>query len=98
MIQHDRRPLTPRMISELQKCREMELDPEFGKVCTIDVFGPSFAGLYKRGLINVKKYAVQDKELVGAYLTEKGIELLTYVENTKKADNLCTDRKRADQQ
>ena len=78
------RPLTKRMIIKLQECRQMELDAKTGQLCPPEHFNSSLPGLYTRGLINVKKYFVGGKELVGVYLTQDGIKCLTHIETLQK--------------
>jgi len=77
------RPVTKRMIAKLQECRQMELDAKTGEFCPPEHFNSSLPGLYSRGLINVKKYAVEGKELMGVYLTQHGINLLTNIEQSQ---------------
>jgi len=74
------RPLTKRMITKLQECRAMELTAANGQLCPPEHFNSSLAGLYMRGLVNVKKYSVEGKELVGVYLTQNGINYLSHLQ------------------
>jgi hypothetical protein len=78
------RPLTKRMISKLRECRKMELDAKGGQLCPPEHFNSSLPGLYSRGLINVKKYSAQGKELMGVYLTQNGINCLAHIEESQK--------------
>jgi hypothetical protein len=74
------RPLTKRMIAKLRECRAMQLDTSAGQLCPPEHFNASLPGLYMRGLINVKKYSVNGKELMGVYLTQSGINYLAGIE------------------
>ena len=78
------RPLTKRMVTKLRECRQMELDEKFGYLCPPEHFNSSLPGLYSRGLINVKKYSANGKELMGVYLTQNGIRYLADIETLKK--------------
>ena len=78
------RPLTKRMITKLQECRQMQLDEKSGQLCPPEHFNSSLPGLYSRGLINVRKYSVQGKELMGVYLTQSGINLLANIDRSQK--------------
>ena len=82
------RPLTTRMISKLQECRQMELEGRNGQPCPPEHFNSSLPGLYTRGLINVKKYSSQGKELIGVYLTQDGITFLEHFGKFQKIDRL----------
>jgi len=74
------RPLTKRMIIKLQECRQMELNEKCGKLCPLEHFNSSLSGLYARGFINLKRYSLQGKELMGVYLTQSAINLLANIE------------------
>jgi hypothetical protein len=74
------RPLTKRMIMKLRECRRMELSAETDQLCPPEHFSSSLPGLYTRGLINLKKYSVEGKELIGVYLTQNGINYLTHID------------------
>ena len=78
------RPLTKRMITKLQECRQMQLDEKSGQLCPPEHFNSSLPGLYSRGLINLSKYSVQGKELMGVYLTQSGINLLANIDQSEK--------------
>jgi hypothetical protein len=78
------RPLTKRMITKLIECRQMELEAKTGHLCPPEHFNSSLPGLYVRGLINVKKYSVNGKELMGVYLTQNGINCLAHIEILQK--------------
>lgn len=73
------RPLSKRMINKLQECRQMELNAKNGQLCPPEHFSSSLPGLYVRGLINLKKYSVEGKELMGVYLTQNGIKYLVHI-------------------
>jgi hypothetical protein len=72
------------MIIKLQECREMELKAKAGQLCPPEHFSSSLSGLYMRGLINLKKYSVNGKELMGVYLTQYGIKCLDHIEELLK--------------
>ena len=57
----------------------MELDGS-EKFCPPEYFNNSLPGLYARGLIDVKKYTSDGKELMGVYITAEGIALLQHLE------------------
>ncbi len=78
------RPLTKRMITKLRECRQMELESKPGQLCPLEHFSTSLPGLYMRGLINLKKYCVEGKELMGAYLTQNGIKCIAHIESLQK--------------
>lgn len=73
------RPLTKRMIAKLRECRQMELSENPEKLCPPEHFNASLSGLYARGLINLKKYSINGKELMGVYLTQSGIKCLDHL-------------------
>ena len=77
------RPLTKRMITKLQECRQMELNEEFAHPCPLEHFNSSLPGLYSRGLINIKKYSLNGKELMGVHVTHSGINCLARLETLK---------------
>ena len=74
------RPLTKRMIIKLRECRRLELNAKTGQLCPPEHFSSSLPGLYSRGLINMKRYSVDGKELMGVYLTQNGINCLAYID------------------
>jgi len=74
------RPLTKRMVVKLRECRQMELNTKTGQLCPQEHFSSSLPGLYSRGLINMKKYSVDGKELMGVYLTQNGINCLAHID------------------
>ena len=78
------RPLTKRMITKLRECRQMELNEKCGQLCPPEHFNSSLSGLYARGFINLKKYSLQGKELMGVYLTQSGINLLANIEESQE--------------
>lgn len=78
------RPLTKRMIAKLRECRQMELSGDSGKLCPPEHFNASLSGLYARGLINVKKYSINGKELIGVYLTQNAVNLLANIEASER--------------
>lgn len=58
----------------------MEIDAKTSHLCPPEHFNSSLPGLYTRGLVNVKKYSVEGKELMGVYLTQNGINCLDHIE------------------
>jgi hypothetical protein len=78
------RPLTKRMITKLREARRMELNAKTGELCPPEHFSSSLPGLYSRGLINLKKYSVDGKELMGVYLTQNGINCLAHIDTSQK--------------
>jgi hypothetical protein len=76
------RPLTKRMIAKLRECRQMEIDENRGQLCPPEHFNSSLSGLYARGLVNLKRYTLNGKELMGVYLTQSGINLLANIEES----------------
>ena len=78
------RPLTKRMIIKLRECRRMELNANTSQLCPPEHFSSSLPGLYVRGLINLKKYSVEGKELMGVYLTQNGINYLAQIDTMQK--------------
>lgn len=82
------RPLTKRMITKLQECRQMELTENSGRLCPPEHFNASLSGLYARGLIKVKKYSINGKELMGVYLTQNALNLLANIEACQNINDL----------
>ena len=62
----------------------MELTTKPGQLCPPEHFSSSLPGLYMRGLINIGKYSVNGKELMGVYLTQNGIKCLDHIEELLK--------------
>ena len=62
----------------------MELNATNKNFCPPEHFNSCFAALYKRGLIDLKKYTLKGKELMSVYLTKDGINFLDYMERNKK--------------
>ncbi len=66
------RPLTKNMISELENCHRTLEKNNFCPLTELQ----SLKGLYSRKLVGVKKYVVNGKEIMGAYLTSSGFDYL----------------------
>jgi hypothetical protein len=64
------------MIQKLKQCRQLELDSENQKHCTMEDMRYAVAPLFKRGLIQIKKEWVDKKMLECIHLTKDGIEYL----------------------
>ena len=62
----------------------MEINEKCGQLCPPEHFSSSLSGLYARGLINLKKYTMNGKELMGVYLTQSGINLLANIEESQQ--------------
>lgn len=74
------RPLSPSMVQKLKQCRQIELDGDHFKHCTMEDMTYAVAPLYKRGLIEIKKSVVDNKVLHCIYVTSAGIEFLKKLE------------------
>ncbi len=70
------RPVTQKMLRQLQAGRAIELSENAINICFLKDFKGSLSGLYKRGLVNTKRVTVDGKEIVGVYITQAGIALL----------------------
>ncbi len=72
------RPLTKRMFTHLQHGRSIELSQSERNICGIDDYKGSLPGLYRRGLVDVKRVAVNGKEVVVVFITKSGINFLNH--------------------
>lgn len=70
------RPLSESMIEKLKLCRQAELHSGAEKPVTMEDMSYAVAPLFKRGLIEVKKQFVENKQLHCIHLTKDGIEYL----------------------
>lgn len=70
------RPLSPSMIRKLKQCRKVELDILSKNHCTMEDMSYAVAPLFKRGLIEMKKEAIDNKVLECIHVTKDGIEYL----------------------
>jgi len=77
------RPLSESMIEKLKLCREAELKPVNEKPVTMEDMSYAVAPLFKRGLIEIKKQIVENKQLHCIHLTSDGIE---YLEKLKQLE------------
>lgn len=77
------RPLSQSMIQKLQLCREAELHSINEKPITMEDMSYAVAPLFKRGLIEIKKQAVENKQLQCIHLTPDGIEYLEKLNQLK---------------
>lgn len=62
----------------------MEPNAETGQLCPPEHFSSFLPGLYMRGLINLKKYSMEGKELMRVYLTQNGINYLAHIDTMHK--------------
>lgn len=69
------KPLTKKMISQLQAARAVELDETKGKLFPDD-FRHSMGSLYRRGFIDTRKVAHGGREETNIYITDSGIRFL----------------------
>ena len=76
------RPITKSMIQKLKDCREKELKGD-GEPCKMDDMNYAVAPLYKRGLIGTKQVTINNKVLLGVYVTEAGINFLSQIMEEK---------------
>jgi len=77
------RPLSESMIQKLKQCREAELHSKVEKPFTMEDMSYAVAPLFKRGLIEIKKQVVDNKQLHCIHLTRDGIEYLEKLEKVK---------------
>jgi hypothetical protein len=78
------RPLSSSMIQKLKQCRKAELDTSNKKVFTMEDMSYAVGPLFKRGLIEMKKEAVDNKVLECIHLTKDGIEYLEKLNHVEK--------------
>ena len=85
MAVHDLlKPLTKKMIAQLQSARAIELSATNGdRIITDTDFKGSMGGLFRRGLINTRMIMFQGKSTLHVYITEKGIDTLAMYEDCK---------------
>ena len=84
------KPLTKKMLNQLQKARAIELSGTERNICIADDFKGSLAGLYRRGFVNTKMMVIQGKEILGVYITREGINFLNkYEEDKKRLESLA---------
>ncbi|HEV8083063.1 MAG TPA: hypothetical protein VGP55_07690 [Chitinophagaceae bacterium] len=78
------KPITKKMIVQLQSARAIELSaPNGDRIITDSDFKGSMGGLFRRGLINTRMVMFQGKSTLQVYITEKGIDTLARYENVK---------------
>jgi hypothetical protein len=77
------RPLSESMIQKLKLCREAELQSVNEKPVTMEDMSYAVAPLFKRGLIEIKKQVVENKQLHCIHLTRDGIEYLEKLNQLK---------------
>jgi hypothetical protein len=79
------KPLTKKMLADLQKGRSIELSKNERNICGTDDFKGSLTGLYRRGLVDIEMVMIDDKEIISVYITKSGISFLDrYEEDAKK--------------
>lgn len=71
------------MIQKLKLCREAELHSMDEKPVTMEDMSYAVAPLFKRGLIEIKKQSVENKQLHCIHLTPDGIEYLERLNHMK---------------
>ena len=77
------KPLTKKMLGQLQNARSIELSKTDRNICVPEDFKGTLAGLYRRGFVNTRKKVLNGKEIVSVYITEAGINFLEKYENEK---------------
>lgn len=75
------RPLSKSMIEKLKECHKIEQEGSQDKHCTIEDMPYAVAPLYKRGLIEVRKRVVDNKNLHCIFLTQAGKDYLRNLKN-----------------
>lgn len=86
MMKYLIKPLTKKMLADLQKGRSIELSKNGRNVCNIDDFKGSLPGLYRRGLVDIKMVVTDGKEVLSVYVTKSGISFLARYEEDAKKD------------
>ena len=86
MMKYLIKPLTKKMLADLQKGRSIELAKDGRSVCNIDDFKGSLPGLYRRGLVDIKMAVTDGKEVLSVYVTKSGITFLARYEEDAKKD------------
>ena len=82
------KPLTKKMLTDLQKGRAIELSKTERNICDADDFKGSLPGLYRRGLVNTETVMLDGKEILSVSITQSGINFLDrYEEDAKKLRN-----------
>ena len=75
------------MFMHLQRGRAIELSKTGRNICGIDDYKGSLPGLYKRGLVDIKKVTVKGKDIVSVFITDSGISFLDrYQEEAQKLE------------
>ncbi len=78
------RPLTTLMIRQLLNVRRIELLDNREEVPVLYHFKRTFAGLRRRGYVDIKKVIVNGKEMTGVFITANGISFVKHIlENFK---------------
>jgi hypothetical protein len=80
------KPLTKKMLADLQKGRSIELSQNGRNICNTDDFKGSLPGLYRRGLVDIKMVVTDGKEVLSVYVTKSGISFLARYEQDAKKD------------
>lgn len=76
------KPLTKSLLQKLIDCRAKEL--KGNGHCSMQDMRYAVAPLYKRGLIGTKQIFVDNKVLVGVFVTQAGIDLLQRIDEKNK--------------
>jgi hypothetical protein len=67
---------TERMIQKLLDCHNLQMSNDPAKPCTEETLKGSLAGLYKRGYVDTRPHYINGKQILGLYVTQKGIDFL----------------------
>lgn len=70
------RPLTKKMIKQLQSARAKELSGKGNKIIKPDHFKGTLSGLYRRGMVKTRRIIHEGKPLETVYVTFLGIRYL----------------------
>ena len=81
------RPLSDSMIQKLKLCREAELHADSKRPVTMEDMSYAVAPLFKRGLIEIRKRVVDNKQLHCIYVTREGLEYLEKLSGDKAANH-----------
>ncbi|MEO7044887.1 MAG: hypothetical protein ABI091_06235 [Ferruginibacter sp.] len=76
------KPLTKSLLQKLIDCRAKEL--KGNGHCSMQDLRYAVAPLYKRGLIGTKEMVVNNKVLMGVFVTQAGIDLLKRIDKKNK--------------
>ena len=81
---------TKKMIKQLELAQAKELSKKENQIITLNDFKGTFAGLYKRGIVNTRRIIHEGKSIESVYITFLGVRYLEWLDQklTKKSTNI----------